>query len=827
MQKETLSRNVITTYRFLLLELPSGWRGIERMPDEDWLCPDCDIVLKAENVDSRSTAMKSLTVEQLSSLLKFSLNRLKAYCPEEFQKPVPLDEFPNYPEFVVHPMDLETVEIQIKKKSYGCTESFLADVKWIHHNCIVFNGYQHKLTNIAKNLVKMCKHEMNEIEVCPDCYYNASTKKENWFQEPCFPPHLLVWAKLKGFPFWPAKAMKIASGAVDVRFFGAHDRAWIPISQCFLLSSVSPASMKMKVKRKGVFEQSMDELSGHILKLKEYYNAFQYASPKASIQSEDLLPHIETMLPGVNVKEIRRSFMFDRMMQPRFYCPGKSTKSEVSGMFDEIQSNASHNDQSFPENSLFEISNKEKSHFDSKMDLERYMEKNAARRDFNFSEHVSESYDKISDSETEMKMDDSAIKIHLKRTDSSSSEVWETKTDSQESKHLGDKDSEQIAYREENEAKLSCDTIQDESVISQRSTLDVNLGDNLDSILDEDNADTVHVQLSKTTFNKSSDSISTAKEEDIIHDKMPTLENQSEVTFEDSNPTQDQVDDGANVLYSAEYSDEEASSSQAEGDLVIDLERDNRETKRPKKESSTLKKKSPFGGIKLKEKKSRSAQHSKPVVDARPNRQSMKKFTSKRPFPVPSNRMYTMLPKLNASPKAESVSFVSTNAMPKLKPRPSSLNASGDSYKSESGIMKYSRKVVDFMHGTLEEMFQDLSSSGNSDKANIATLQMEMERMRWWHCQEIAELKHNNDLVLLEMRNSMEYEKQRAIAEVISQCQLEKQRAIEETKRKQWCAFCGKEALYYCCWNTSYCDHSCQQAHWPQHTKNCIQHHSS
>jgi len=60
------------------------------------------------------------------------------------------------------------------------------------------------------------------------------------------------------------------------------------------------------------------------------------------------------------------------------------------------------------------------------------------------------------------------------------------------------------------------------------------------------------------------------------------------------------------------------------------------------------------------------------------------------------------------------------------------------------------------------------------------------------------------------MRASMESERQRAIAETIRQCELEKQRAVEETKKKQWCTNCGKEALFYCCWNTSYCDYPCQ-----------------
>ena len=30
-------------------------------------------------------------------------------------------------------------------------------------------------------------------------------------------------------------------------------------------------------------------------------------------------------------------------------------------------------------------------------------------------------------------------------------------------------------------------------------------------------------------------------------------------------------------------------------------------------------------------------------------------------------------------------------------------------------------------------------------------------------------------------------------------------------------------AIFYCCWNTSYCDYPCQQAHWPQHLSTCSQ----
>lgn len=76
---------------------------------------------------------------------------------------------------------------------------------------------------------------------------------------------------------------------------------------------------------------------------------------------------------------------------------------------------------------------------------------------------------------------------------------------------------------------------------------------------------------------------------------------------------------------------------------------------------------------------------------------------------------------------------------------------------------------------------------------------------------------------MAEMRQSLEQERDRLIGEVKKQLELEKQQAVDETKKKQWCANCKKEAIFYCCWNTSYCDYPCQQAHWPEHMKSCTQ----
>lgn len=95
---------------------------------------------------------------------------------------------------------------------------------------------------------------MYDIETCPECYYNANTRKHDWFEEVCMRPHILIWAKLKGFPFWPAKAMGVTAALVDVRFFGEHDRAWVPIRDCYLFSKEDPNPPNYKYKRNSIVD---------------------------------------------------------------------------------------------------------------------------------------------------------------------------------------------------------------------------------------------------------------------------------------------------------------------------------------------------------------------------------------------------------------------------------------------------------------------------------------------------------------------------------------------------------------------------------------------
>lgn len=168
-----------------------------------------------------------------------------------------------------------------------------------------------KLTNAAKQIIKVARQEVSEIEACPDCYAhgrNLPRPQPSWFIEPCRRPHPLVWAKLKGFPFWPAKAMPRVNsqGFVDVRFFGEHDRAWVPPKDLYLYSEEPPAPSPRK--RKSDMDECVREITRHCRKLALMYGQFKFAPPKVQYNPNDPM-QIKLMLPNYDPLEPNNYFL--------------------------------------------------------------------------------------------------------------------------------------------------------------------------------------------------------------------------------------------------------------------------------------------------------------------------------------------------------------------------------------------------------------------------------------------------------------------------------------------------------------------------------------
>ena len=65
----------------------------------------------------------------------------------------------------------------------------------------------------ARVMYRDCQQDLKDMEACRFCYRRSSDlafQKDDtdWFTIPCRPPHPIVFAKQRGFPYWPAKVFR-------------------------------------------------------------------------------------------------------------------------------------------------------------------------------------------------------------------------------------------------------------------------------------------------------------------------------------------------------------------------------------------------------------------------------------------------------------------------------------------------------------------------------------------------------------------------------------------------------------------------------------------
>uniref|UniRef100_A0A1I8PLC9 Protein kinase C-binding protein 1 n=1 Tax=Stomoxys calcitrans TaxID=35570 RepID=A0A1I8PLC9_STOCA len=263
--------------------------------DGIWICPDCTTVDNILN-STKKSRRNELAGDLLSQLLTYALARMRhskgTYPPE-----MPYAKVSRCRDLIVNPVSFATLEEKINSKEYRCTEEFVNDAKWMVHNAHILPN-KNKLTLATKNILKICRQEINEIDTCPECYLNANSRTD-WFLEVCSHPHLLLWAKLKGFPYWPAKAMSFSqNSSVNVRFFGQHDRAFVSAKDCFLYSQQDPNTQTGKRAARELAD-CMKEVELHIEKIKNKVGGFRYAPFKTPYDPGDEMRQLEEMMPGV------------------------------------------------------------------------------------------------------------------------------------------------------------------------------------------------------------------------------------------------------------------------------------------------------------------------------------------------------------------------------------------------------------------------------------------------------------------------------------------------------------------------------------------------
>ncbi|XP_066090330.1 MYND-type zinc finger-containing chromatin reader ZMYND8 isoform X21 [Saccopteryx bilineata] len=908
-------------------------------PEGDWFCPECEKITVAECIETQSKAMTMLTIEQLSYLLKFAIQKMKQPGTDAFQKPVPLEQHPDYAEYIFHPMDLCTLEKNAKKKMYGCTEAFLADAKWILHNCIIYNGGNHKLTQIAKVVIKICEHEMNEIEVCPECYLAACQKRDNWFCEPCSNPHPLVWAKLKGFPFWPAKALRDKDGQVDARFFGQHDRAWVPINNCYLMSKEIPFSVK---KTKSIFNSAMQEMEVYVENIRRKFGVFNYSPFRTpytpNSQYQMLLDPSNPSAGAAKIdKQEKVKLNFDMTASPKILM----SKPMLSG--------GTGRRISLSDMPRSPMSTNSSVHTGS--DVEQDPEKKAMSSHFSASEESMDFLDKSTASPASMKTGQAGslsgspkpfspqvsapITVKTDKTSTTGS-ILNLNLDRSKAemdlKELSESVQQQAApvplISPKRQIRSRFQLNLDKTIESCKAQLGINeISEDVYTAVEpsdsedsdkSDSSDSEYIsddeQKSKNEPEDTEDrEVSRMDKETPTVKKKPKLASPLEIKEElksTLSPPSEKADAGsvkekASPPPEKDFSEKAKPSphptkdklkgkdetdsptvhlgldSDSESELVIDLGEDHsgregrknkKESKEPSPKQDAVAKAPPLSTMAVSPSPpetpvlTRSTSQTPTVgvtvttsttstVTAPAAATAAAAATTTTTTGSPVKKQRPLLPKETApavqrvvwnsstvqqkeitqSPSTSTITLVTSTTSSPLVTSSGSTSTLASSINADlpiatasadvaADIAKYTSKMMDAIKGTMTEIYNDLSkNTTGSTIAEIRRLRIEIEKLQWLHQQELSEMKHNLELTMAEMRQSLEQERDRLIAEVKKQLELEKQQAVDETKKKQWCANCKKEAIFYCCWNTSYCDYPCQQAHWPEHMKSCTQ----
>ncbi|XP_070342160.1 MYND-type zinc finger-containing chromatin reader ZMYND8 isoform X34 [Equus asinus] len=772
-------------------------------PEGDWFCPECEKITVAECIETQSKAMTMLTIEQLSYLLKFAIQKMKQPGTDAFQKPVPLEQHPDYAEYIFHPMDLCTLEKNAKKKMYGCTEAFLADAKWILHNCIIYNGGNHKLTQIAKVVIKICEHEMNEIEVCPECYLAACQKRDNWFCEPCSNPHPLVWAKLKGFPFWPAKALRDKDGQVDARFFGQHDRAWVPINNCYLMSKEIPFSVK---KTKSIFNSAMQEMEVYVDNIRRKFGVFNYSPFRTpytpNSQHQMLLDPTNPSAGAAKIdKQEKVKLNFDMTASPKILM----SKPMLSG--------GTGRRISLSDMPRSPMSTNSSVHTGS--DVEQDAEKKATSSHFSASEESMDFLDKSTASPASTKTGQAgSLSGSPKPFSPQAAAPITTKTD--KTSTTGSILNLNLdRSKAEMDLKELSESVQQQStpvpLISPKRQIRSRFQLNLDKTIESCKAQLVVGKAPPSTTAGSQSPPETpvltrSSSQTPTAGVTATTSTTSMVTAPAATATGSPVKKQRPLLPK-----ETAPAVQR----VVWNSSSKFQTSSQKWHMQKMQRQQQQQQQQNQQQQPQSSQGTRYQT-----RQAVKAVQQKEITQSPSTSTITLVTSTQSSPlvtSSGSTSTLTSSVSADLPIATASADVAAD-------IAKYTSKMMDAIKGTMTEIYNDLSkNTTGSTIAEIRRLRIEIEKLQWLHQQELSEMKHNLELTMAEMRQSLEQERDRLIAEVKKQLELEKQQAVDETKKKQWCANCKKEAIFYCCWNTSYCDYPCQQAHWPEHMKSCTQ----
>uniref|UniRef100_A0A3B4TU40 Zinc finger, MYND-type containing 11 n=1 Tax=Seriola dumerili TaxID=41447 RepID=A0A3B4TU40_SERDU len=209
--------------------------------------------------DEMGSKKKNLNKQEMCKYLRFIVQRMKERAVDLNKKGKDI-KHPMYKRLIHTALDVSNIQevTNLSEGKYKTFEEFKADAQLIVHNTAILYGVHSDQAEIARLLFSDTCHELNELLLCKNCFYLSNARPDNWFCYPCSPSHDLVWAKMKGFGYWPAKVLQREDNQVDVRFFGhQHQRAWIPSDN---IQDIKVSVQQLQVKRSNGWKKACEEL---------------------------------------------------------------------------------------------------------------------------------------------------------------------------------------------------------------------------------------------------------------------------------------------------------------------------------------------------------------------------------------------------------------------------------------------------------------------------------------------------------------------------------------------------------------------------------------
>lgn len=232
------------------------------------LCCMCNLARDSEDC--------GLSTEEMNLMLGFIIHRIKSWVPDRLTNSMNVETKPDWcteaevswrsGQLFYQHMDMSVIELKLRTKQYTRMCDFQADVVTIQHNIAIFHGLESQESGAANLMIIDCNHDISELKNCVDCYKHSNEKINNkWFCFPCRKPHRLVWAKQKGYPYWPAKVLKESDTTCDVRFFGGKYERSI-LAKTFI-KPIDTSLSALQIKKSVLFNKAVEELKLHRLLL--------------------------------------------------------------------------------------------------------------------------------------------------------------------------------------------------------------------------------------------------------------------------------------------------------------------------------------------------------------------------------------------------------------------------------------------------------------------------------------------------------------------------------------------------------------------------------